>query len=148
MADPHVVASTTYTFTWDASQLESAVDRAVEATALELASRIETYLHATLHRWTGAMAAAAYGRASRTATGWLIRGGSDTDHTFWHEVRWHPQLRQALDLWGPEIGPTLQKHLPSAVTSSGQRANDLLTEQFTELANNPDTAGQVSFGPG
>lgn len=104
---PYVVG----TFEWHPETVERATDRALQATALELADDIEAYLHATLHRWTGEMADKAYGIAQRTATGWLIRGGSDTDHTFWHEVRYHPQLRQTMDVFSRQIGERVAQHL-------------------------------------
>jgi hypothetical protein len=57
------------------------------------------------------MAEKAYGREERTPTGYRVVAGSDTDHTFWHEVRYHPQLRQCMDLFSVQMGPRLKAKL-------------------------------------
>lgn len=105
------VGTVTYTFEWKGQEVRAEVEKAARATMDELASDIEGYLHATLHRWTGEMADKAYAYVETVPNGYLLHAGSDTDHTWWHEVRYHPQLRQTMDRFAPTIGPRLKAHL-------------------------------------
>ena len=38
----------------------------------------------------------------------VIRAGSDSPHTIYHELRYHPQLRQAMDVWAPKISAAVR----------------------------------------
>lgn len=105
------VGGSSYTFVWHAERLQSRVDIAVGAAAERLAAEVQEWLRSNLHRYTGEMAENAYGRMDRTPTGFRITGGSDTDHTFYHEVRYHPQLRQCLDLFAPTMGARVREAL-------------------------------------
>ncbi len=105
------VGRSTYTFEWNGEALSRRVEQAAKATMDELAAEIQPYLVATLHRWTGEMAEASYAYVETVPEGYLLHAGSDTDHTFWHEVIYHPQLRQTLDRFGPLMGPRLRVHL-------------------------------------
>lgn len=98
-------------FEFHAGEVTDHVERAAQATMDELAGEIQPYLVATLHRWTGEMADASYATVERVPEGWLLHAGSNTDHTLWHELRYHPQLRETMDRFGPLMGPRLAQHL-------------------------------------
>ena len=105
------IGRTSYTFEWKGEAVTRQVEQAAKATMDDLAAEIQPYLVATLHRWTGEMAEASYAYVETVQNGYLLHAGSDTDHTFWHEVRYHPQLRQTMDKFGPLMGPRLRVHL-------------------------------------
>lgn len=105
------VGQVTYTFKFDGRTAYNVVDRAARETMDDLAKDIGPYLHSYLHRWTGEMADMAFAEVHKVPDGYELEAGSDSDHTFWHEVRYHPQLRATLDRFAPQIGPRLQAKL-------------------------------------
>ena len=92
-----------YRVTWEGSRVKAAVDAAMLAGMQKLASDLEAYLHATLHRDTGEMADKAFAVVEVVGDRIVIRAGSDAAHTIYHELIYHPQLRQAMDVWAPKI---------------------------------------------
>lgn len=111
MAARQQVGSVTYTVKWQGAQLEQTVEQAVASMMEDLRKDVAAWLHTNLHRWTGEMEHMAFAELERIANGYVVHGGSDSQHTFWHEVRWHPQLRQCLDLFAPQMGPRLKAKL-------------------------------------
>ena len=96
------------TSNWRAFQ--KLVDDATAAAARQLQQDILRYLHENLHRWTGEMAERAFCEVYFTASGTLVvRFGSDAAHTFWHEVRYHPQIRETADIWLPKVGEYIKR---------------------------------------
>lgn len=106
---------TTYRFRW----AEPAVARKVAENVLSdiesFAALLEGYLRSELHVWTGEMRDRAYVEVDTKGDTILIRAGSDAEHTFWHEVRYHPQLRQAMDIWAPKLAATIRAALRRSV---------------------------------
>lgn len=92
-----------YRFEWAGEAARRKVAEAVLRDMESFASLLEGYLHGTLHRWTGEMADMAYARVTVQGDMIVIRAGSDSDHTLYHELRYHPQLRQTMDQWAPRI---------------------------------------------
>ena len=114
MAQAQVVANGTFvaaTFEWNGAAVAEEIDRATGEAMHDLAADILPYLVSTLHRWSGAMAEASYVEVGLYDEGWVIHAGSDVAHAIWHELRYHPQLRQTMDRFAPLIGPTIQAHL-------------------------------------
>lgn len=93
----------TYAFQWNAVNLEALVQRAALETMQEIATDLRAWFLANLHRWSGEMAEQSYARVELQPQGLVIHAGSRSDHTYWHEVRYHPQLRQAQDLFAPQM---------------------------------------------
>lgn len=89
------------------------IDDAQTSMMRQLAHDIEIWLHSNLHRWTGEMAKEAFSEVYAENGQLIVRFGSDTDHTFWHEVVYHPQMRECADLFGPQIGDRLRGVLES-----------------------------------
>lgn len=94
---------TSYRMTWEGSRVRAAIEANLRGDMERLASDLEAYLHATLHRDTGEMASKAFARVEVVGDRIVIRAGSDAPHTIWHELRYHPQLRQTLDSFAPKI---------------------------------------------
>lgn len=101
----------TFNFEWDAQQVEQVVVIGIGRMMDKLAADTEAWLRANLHEYTGEMRAKSYAHNERTSQGFAVHAGSDTDHTFWHEVRYHPQLRQCMDLFAPTMGLRLREEL-------------------------------------
>lgn len=97
-----------YTFTWVGDEMRRKVAEAVLRDVESFAALLEGYLRANLHRDSGDMADQAYVEVDTQGATILIRAGSDSDHTFWHEVKYHPQLRQAFDIWAPKLAATVR----------------------------------------
>ena len=94
---------TGYTFRWQGDQTRRKVAEAVLSDMESVAALIEGYLRSTLHRITGDMADKSYAEVDQQGNRIILRFGSDSDHAFWHEVRWHPQIRQTADVWIPKL---------------------------------------------
>ena len=112
MASPNIIA----TFAFDAGPITDAMEAAARATMEELAGEIQPYLVATLHRWGSTapgehMADTAFAWVEQTAAGFTLHAGAGTDHAIHHERRYHPQLRETMDRFGPLMGPRLAAHL-------------------------------------
>lgn len=105
------VGSTTYTVRWEGAKLSATVRNAARETMQGLRSDVDSWLHTNLHRWTGEMEAMAFAEYEEKGDELTVSGGSDSPHTFWHEVRWHPQLRACLDIHAPQMGPRLKAKL-------------------------------------
>lgn len=97
-----------FRFSWNGSRVVGQITANVQNAAEALARDLEAYLHATLHRDTGEMADRAFAVVSVSGTRIVVRAGSDAAHTVYHEFRYHPQLRQAMDLWAPKIAAYLR----------------------------------------
>lgn len=91
--------------------LEKHVDDAAIAAAYRLKQDILTYLYANLHRWTGEMADRAFVEVYFQGGRIVVRFGSHAEHTFWHEVRYHPQIRETADIWLPKIGQLIRDEI-------------------------------------
>lgn len=85
------------------------VDAAMRAEMEQLASDLEAYLHATLHRVTGEMADKAFAVVEVVGDRIVIRAGSDAAHTLYHELRYHPQLRESMDIFAPRISEYIRR---------------------------------------
>lgn len=85
------------------------IDDATASMMRQLGQDILIWLRTNLHRWTGEMAREAFAEVFAESGEIRVRFGSDTDHTFWHEVVYHPQMRECADLFGPQIGERLQR---------------------------------------
>ena len=97
-----------FRFRWDGARIVGQVTAQVQDAADDLARDLESYLRATLHRDTGEMADQAFATVEFTGSRIVIRAGSDSQHTIWHELRYHPQLRQTMDEWAPKIANYLR----------------------------------------
>jgi hypothetical protein len=54
------------------------------------------------------MADEAYARIDVEGDKIVIRAGSESGHTLYHELRYHPQLRQTMDVWAPRIAAAVK----------------------------------------
>jgi hypothetical protein len=92
-----------YRFDWTGEAARLKVAEAVLRDMESFAALLEGYLRATLHRVTGDMADKAFARVEVRGNLIVIVAGSESDHTIFHELRYHPQLRQTMDQWAPRI---------------------------------------------
>jgi hypothetical protein len=97
-----------YTFDWRGDATYRFVVNDVIREMESLAALLEGYLHGELHRATGDMADNAYARVEVRGDLIIIRAGSESDHTIYHELRYHPQLRQTMDVWAPRIAANVK----------------------------------------
>lgn len=93
---------------WYGSRVAGQLQANVRAEMEALARDLEAYLRATLHRDTGELAEGAFATVEAKATTILIRAGSTAEHAFWHEVRYHPQLRESLDKFAPTLAAAVR----------------------------------------
>lgn len=98
---------TSYRFKWTGDQVRRKVAENVLREMESVAALIEGYLRSTLHRWTGEMADKVYSEVDQDGSRIIIRVGSDAPHTFYHEVKYHPQLRATLDVWAPRLASVI-----------------------------------------
>lgn len=92
-----------YDLEWLGSEVYRKQAQAIVRDMESFASLLEGYLHQTLHRWTGQMADEAYAVVDVRGDSIVISAGSSAGHTIYHELRYHPQLRQTMDVWAPRI---------------------------------------------
>lgn len=92
-----------YRTTWNGDAVQKRVAESVLREMESLASLIEGYLRSTLHRWTGEMSDKAFAEVDVEGSRIIIRFGSDAEHTFWHEVKYHAQIRDSADIWMPKL---------------------------------------------
>lgn len=97
-----------YRFRWDGARVVSQVTAQAQSAADDLARDLEAYLRANLHRDTGQMADESFADVSVSGSRIVIRAGSDAGHTLFHELVYHPQLRQTMDEWAPKIASYLR----------------------------------------
>lgn len=97
-----------FRFRWDGARVVAATTTQTLSAAQQLASDLEAYLRSTLHRDTGEMADRSFARVDASKTRIVVVAGSDANHTVYHEFRYHPQLRQTMDLWAPRVASYLR----------------------------------------
>lgn len=97
-----------FRFRWDGARFLASVRAETQAAMEQLAADLEAYLHANLHRDSGEMADKAFATVEVRGERIVIRAGSEAGHTLYHEVLYHPQLRQAMDLWAPKIAAAIR----------------------------------------
>lgn len=98
-----------YKLTWRGGVVLKEIDSNIDSAMSNLQSDILNYLQTNLHRYTGQMADEAFAELSiESGKKRVLRVGSDAPHTIYHELRYHPQLREALDEWAPKVTQYLQ----------------------------------------
>lgn len=97
-----------YTLDWQGDRAYRFVVNDVIREMESLAALLEGYLHDTLHRVTGEMADQAFARVEVRGSTIVIVAGSTSEHTIYHEIRYHPQLRQTLDIWAPRVAANVR----------------------------------------
>lgn len=97
-----------YRLRWDGARVRAQVSVELQAAMQRMAADLEAYLRATLHRWTGEMAERSFATVEVRGERIVIRAGSDAPHTIYHELRYHPQLRQTMDLWAPKLAAAIR----------------------------------------
>ena len=97
-----------FRFRWDGARIVGQVTAQVQDAADDLARDLEAYLHSELHRDTGDMADKAFARVSFTGSRIVITAGSESGHTIYHELRYHPQLRETMDIFAPQIAARIR----------------------------------------
>lgn len=102
-------ATSNYKLTWRGATVLRQIDANIDQAMENLRDDIEQYLQSNLHRWTGQMADESFAELTyETGKKRTLRVGSDAPHTLYHEFRYHPQLREALDMWAPKMTQYLQ----------------------------------------
>lgn len=97
-----------YRFVWEGSRVKDEVAAKSAAGMRQLATELEAFLKSNLHRWTGMMADMAFARVEIVGDRIVIIAGSAAPHTVYHEYRYHPQLRLAMDQWAPKISAAIR----------------------------------------
>lgn len=90
-----------YRLTWRGSAVATQYKAALNAELNGVASDMLTWLKTNLHRVTGDMANQAYANVGVVGSRRVVRAGSTSDHSFWHEMRYHAQFRQCMDIFVP-----------------------------------------------
>jgi hypothetical protein len=93
---------------WDGSRLRAQVSTDLQGAMQRMAADLESYLRSTLHRDTGEMAEEAFATVEVRGDRIAIRAGSNAPHTFYHEVKYHPQLRETMDVWAPRLADAIR----------------------------------------
>ena len=93
--------------------------------AQQVAKQLQAYLRSTLHRWpehaTHQMADEAFARVEVEGNVVKIVFGSPAPYTFWHEVRYHAQLRQTLDVWAPIFSRMVMRAIAARMNAGSGR---------------------------
>ncbi len=100
-----------YKLTWQGATVKQAIDSALDAALEALAQEIRAYLQANLHRITGRMAAESFAEVEVRGGKRTLSLGSDAPYTIFHELRYHPQLRETADIFAPQVTPRIQQAL-------------------------------------
>ena len=100
-----------YKLTWQGATVRNAIDSAVQEAMDNLAEEIRAYLQATLHRITSRMANESFAEVEVRGGKRTLSLGSDAPYTIYHELRYHPQLRETADLFAPQVTPRIQAAL-------------------------------------
>lgn len=101
-----------YKLTWRGSTVLREIDESIDSAMRDLQSDILNYLQTNLHRYTGQMADEAFAELTvESGKRRVLRVGSDAPHTIFHELRYHPQLREALDEWAPKVSAYIRQAL-------------------------------------
>jgi len=105
-------STSNYKLTWRGAIVLKTINDDINRAMENLRQDIEQYLHSNLHKWTGQMADEAFAELTIVTSGKrTLSVGSDAPHTLYHEFRYHPQLREALDIWAPKVTQYLQAAL-------------------------------------
>ncbi len=98
-----------YKFTWRGATVYRQVTQNVDDAMENLRRDVLAYLHQTLHIYTGEMNEQAFAELEVvTGKKRKLVVGSDSEHTLFHEFRYHPQLRETMDEWAPKVSQYLQ----------------------------------------
>lgn len=106
------------TQTWNGAAILAGIEAAVDQTVNDRAKGIEQRLHAELHRWhltppdQHFLADMAYAAVYHVGARWTLSAGSEASYTVWHELKYHPQIRQIV---GDQEGPKLAAAVRDAV---------------------------------
>lgn len=98
-----------YRLQWRGATVQRQVSANVTAAANAMAKDILDYLHTNLHVYKDIMRPGAFAEVIvETGKRRIVRAGSDAPHTIFHELRYHPQLRETLDLFAPKVSQYLR----------------------------------------
>ena len=103
-------------FSWNGPALVRGKFRAERRAAERVRSELEAYLKSTLHVQTGEMRDKSFVEIVQTDIETTLVAGSDAPHTAYHELgtahfAGHPQLRQAMDLFGPRFKTAVEREV-------------------------------------
>ena len=93
---------------WEGSRVAAQVRTGSQAGLNQLAAEIRAWLQANLHVVTGDMVGRSFANVRIVGDRITIDAGSGSDHAFWHEVRFHPQFRQCMDIFAPKISAAIR----------------------------------------
>lgn len=104
--------SSDYKLTWRGATVLREIDSRVDEAMERLKDEVQSYLTSNLHRYTGQMADESFAEIE------VVRGkkrklvaGSDAPHTLFHEIRYHAQLRETLDIFAPKLSQYIREAL-------------------------------------